>query len=346
MTAAAPTDLAAEILGRIATHTSKRPACAADVAALVGGDERAYWAALEQLKRECRINTAHIQRGGDPAPWLAIWPTGLPVKHHSWQDLNARGAFTVQHVETPRRFPQSPAARREIEENPMNKKPRSRASAEERRDHIARLVKGRPLANGLTVVEVADALGMSPQGVGYLIQCMLAGQRVAKGRAPGERAERLYDPNVTVAAADHSGEAAEMAARLEDHVPDATKMVDAPAAPIPQPVVDTAPRAEPEPEVLPAQTLEPADLATVADFLASVSDALGEMEPADDIDLSVAAAQVPDLPRAQMQFSLWDDGGLSIYDGDTLLQLEAADTVRLARLLGVPGYALGREVHA
>lgn len=305
MTAAAPTDLAAEILGRIATHTSKRPACAADVAALVGGDERAYWAALEQLKRECRINTAHIQRGGDPAPWLAIWPTGLPVKHHSWQDLNARGAFTVQHVETPRRFPQSPAARREIEENPMNTKPRSRASAEERRDHIARLVKGRPLANGLTVAEVAEALGMSPQGVGHLIQCMLAGQRVAKGRVPGERAERLYDPKATVAVACHSGE------------------VDPPAAPAPQPVVDT-----------------------VVTGLAAIADALGEMVPADDIDLSVAAAQVPDLPRAQMQFSLWDDGGLSIYDGDTLLQLEAADTVRLARLLGVPGYALAREVHA
>lgn len=309
MTTAAPTDLAAEILGRIATYTSKRPACAADVAALVGGDERAYWAALEQLKRECRINTAHIQRGGDPAPWLAIWPTGLPVKHHSWQDLNARGAFTVQHVETPRRFPQSPAARREIEENPMNKKSRSRQSAAEKRDRIAELVRGRTLAQGLTMKEIAHELDISPQGVGYLLEDMLGGQRVAMSMAPGERTNRLYDPMPLQATA--------------DHLPDATKMVDAPAAPASQPVVDT-----------------------VVTGLAAIADALGEMVPADDIDLSVAAAQVPDLPRAHVQFSLWDDGGLSIYDGDTLLQLEAADTVRLARLLGVPGYALGREVRA
>jgi len=38
-----------------------------------------------------------------------------------------------------------------------------------------------------------------------------------------------------------------------------------------------------------------------------------------------------------IEFALWDDGRLSIYDGGLLVQLASRDTARLARLLGVPG---------
>lgn len=268
---AATAALADRILAAIAAHNSQRPARAADVAAQLGGDERLFWAELEQLRRGCAINTAHIQRGADPAPWLAIWPTGLPVAHHSWRDLNVRGGFAVHRTETPRRFPQSPAARRAIEENTMSNKPRRRPSGKDRRDRIAELFRGRPLAQGLTYEEVARELGLSSQAVGYLVKEMLRGLRVARGCLPGERANRLYDP---AAAIDHS------------------------------------------------------------------------VVPADDIDIGAAAAQVAEAPRVQIHFALWDDGGLSIYDGDDLLQIAPADVARLARLLDGLGRVRASEVAA
>lgn len=304
---AASDALADRILAAIAHSSSKRPARAADIAAQLGGDEQPFWAALEQLRRGCAINTAHIQRGADPAPLLAIWPTGLPVAHHSWRDLNGRGGFAVHHTDTPRRFPQSPAARRQTEENTMSKTSRSRTSGQDRRDRIAELVCGRPLEQGLTYAEVARKLGLSPQGVGYLIEDMLGGLRVARGCLPGERANRLYDP---AAAIDHSVVPAEM--------------VEVPAA--------TTPPAVPA--------------ANVVAGLAAIADALGDMEPADDIDIGAAAAQVADAPRVQLHFALWDDGGLSIYDGDDLLQIAPADVARLARLIGGPGRVLTGEVAA
>jgi hypothetical protein len=136
---------AERVLQHLAGHTSKKPAREGDLLALVGGAEADFWAAI-----------AHIQRAGDPAPWLALWPTGLPVQHRSWKDLNALGCFAVQHIETPRRFPQSPAARRDLEETrTMPKNKRTRSSAEDRRNRIAELVQGRPIGQGFTVAEVA-----------------------------------------------------------------------------------------------------------------------------------------------------------------------------------------------
>lgn len=284
---AAPTT-AERVLQHLAGHTSKKPAREGDLLALVGGPEADFWAAIEALRSGGAINTAHIQRAGDPAPWLALWPTGLPVQHRSWKDLNAIGCFAVQHIETPRRFPQSPAARRDLEETrtmPKNKRPRS--SGEDRRNRIAELVQGRPIGQGITVAEVAEQLELTTQGVGYLLESMLGGLRVAKGRVPGERADRLYDPAA--------------------------------------PVDEAGPR--------------------IAQELAAIADAIGDMEPEPAPCIAEAAAQVAQVaaPAARIEFALWDDGRVSIYDGDTLLMLNAADTVRLARLLGVPGHALAGE---
>lgn len=78
-----------------------------------------------------------------------------------------------------------------------------------------------------------------------------------------------------------------------------------------------------------------------------IANAVDDMVPEDEIDLSAAAAQVPEpSPEPspeRMQFALWDDGALSIYDGDDLLQIRPADVARLARLLGVPGCQLAGE---
>jgi hypothetical protein len=301
---------AERVLQHLAGHTSKKPAREGDLLALVGGAEADFWAAIEALRSGGAINTAHIQRAGDPAPWLALWPTGLPVQHRSWKDLNALGCFAVQHIETPRRFPQSPAARRDLEETrtmPKNKRPRS--SAEDRRNRIAELVQGRPIGQGFTVAEVAEQLDLTYQGVGYLLESMLC-LRVAKGRVPGERADRLYDP------------AASMAAVVPER------------APAPQQAAPAAPGDEAGPRI--------------AQELAAIADAIGDMEPEPAPCIAEAAAQVAQVAAtpARIEFALWDDGRVSIYDGDTLLMLHAADTVRLARLLGVHGHALAGEVAA
>lgn len=310
---------AERVLQHLAGHTSKKPAREGDLLALVGGAEADFWAAIEALRNGGAINTAHIQRAGDPAPWLALWPTGLPVQHRSWKDLNAIGCFAVQHIETPRRFPQSPAARRDLEETrTMPKNKRTRSSDEDRRNRIAELIQGRPIGQGITVAEVAEQLELTTQGVRYLLESMLGGLRVAKGRVPGERADRLYDP------------AASMAAVVPER------------APAPQQAAPAAP------EVCPAQPLEPlepADISTIADFLSAAAAAIGDMEPEPAPCIAEAAAQVAQLAAtpARIEFALWDDGRVSIYDGDTLLMLQAADTARLARLLGVPGHALASE---
>lgn len=81
--------LAERILATIANASSKLPANADDVAALVGGPEAEFWHAFEQLKRDHRVNVAIIRRAADPKEWLAIWPTGLPVKHETWLDAQA-----------------------------------------------------------------------------------------------------------------------------------------------------------------------------------------------------------------------------------------------------------------
>ena len=300
---ASSADLGERILAQLAGHDSKRPARADDVAALIGGCEHLYWAAIERLKGTSQINCAHIKRGTDPEPWLAIWPTGARPRMDSWHALNARGHFTTTRTFTPQRLPQSIAARRAAQEIEMKQSP---TATQQRRQKIADLVAGRPLTDGLPLKALAAELDITVEGVRHLIKSMLGGQRVALGKLPKDHGHRAYDP------------AAEQ--------PTAEVAAGEPFA-----AADTAPGAEPEPEVLPAQTLEPADLSSVADFLASVSNALGDMEPDDP-----APPTPPQTNPARISFALWDDGGLSIYDGDELLQIAPADVARLARLLGVP----------
>lgn len=299
MTAPAmPADLGERILAQLAGHDSKRPARADDVAALVGGDEPAYWAAIEQLKGRSQINCAHIKGPRDPEPWLAIWPTGLPARMDTWHDLNARGHFNSRRPFTPQRMPQGLAARRAAQEIEMKQTP---DTTEQRREHIAACVLGRQLEDGVTLKAIAEELGLSVEGVRHLVKTMEGGQRVARGRIPGEQCHRLYAPAAAVTPA---------------------AAVCRSLAAIADAIGDMEPEGEPAPE----------------------APSKGPAEPC----MAEAAAQVAHvgLPPARIEFALWDDGRVCIYDGDTLLQLSAADTVRLARLLGVPGHALGSEVVA
>lgn len=293
--------LADRILAAIASAHSRKPANADDVLAVIGGDAPDFWRAVEQLKDECRINAATIKTQLDAAPWMAIWPTGTPVAHRTWKDLNAAGAFaTLPAACMPKRMPTTPDLERDPRPD-LRKITREAEgkivpiSADQRRDRIAQLAAGRTLANGIKFADVAADLGISVEGVRYLTKRMGEGNRIAVGLLGTELAHRIYDP----------------AAELADYV----------------------------------------SLVREGDMAAE--------QPAADIDLTAAAAPTakpcgacadgcqgtecrlikdsPPIHADRVTFALWDDGGLSIYDGDDLLQLPPADTARLARLLGVPG---------
>ncbi len=96
----------------IAHNTSKRPARALDVLALVGADEAPFWAALEALLRTARIHTAHIQRPaqGDTQPWLAIWPTGIYMPPRAWTGAHLSCLF-IRHDTTALKKAHSPRSR-------------------------------------------------------------------------------------------------------------------------------------------------------------------------------------------------------------------------------------------
>lgn len=296
---AAPPDAALmqQIATLIASNDSKRPARAPDLAAQVGGDEAAFWKALEQMKRDARINTALIKRGQDPEPWLAIWPTCLPRRNDTWKDLNARGHFSIHPSHTtPPRFPQAADPERDPrpdlrrithpKEPAMKATPAShtRIEADRNRQQIADLVRGKPMGEGMTVKDIANALGLSTAATSYLIDTIKT-DSVVRGRKEGQRADVVYDPRVV-------GEAAIGAAADAGAVAEAA----------PEPVIDVR-----------------------RDVCRSNASAIRK--------LAVTKKQGSRF----IEFSLLDDGRLSIYDGDDLVQLTGADTARLARLLGVPG---------
>lgn len=332
-TPASPEALEARILAAIAKASSRQPANADDALAQVGGDAAAYWQALERMKRDCRINVAIIRRAADPKEWMAIWPTNLPVQHRSWKDLNAVGAFGTHPAGT---IHQHMPCRRDPERDPRPDLRQVTAKAAgkqtqihgpERRDRIATLAAGRTLEHGITFHEVAADLGISVEGVRYLVKRMADGSRVAVGKRPNEHAHRLYDPTAQAGADVSLTNEGDMPAQAADEAPD----------PLPHQVVEPADEATADPAACAAEPCgdRPA-CASIAADLAAIADAIGDMEPDDE------PAFCPELPRpaVRINFALWDDGGLSIYDGDDLLQLPPADTARLARLLGVPGNPL------
>lgn len=79
-------ELPDRILQHIGRATSQQPARAEEVRAALGLAASDFDPALQLLARDCRINTAQIQRRGDAAPWLAIWPTGVCLPSAAWNN--------------------------------------------------------------------------------------------------------------------------------------------------------------------------------------------------------------------------------------------------------------------
>lgn len=80
------TALQERVLRQISKASSKHPANADEVRKALAGEHNLFMSALESLLRDSQISTAHVQRKGDPAPWRAIWPTGVT--------LHSSGAWT------------------------------------------------------------------------------------------------------------------------------------------------------------------------------------------------------------------------------------------------------------
>lgn len=163
-------DLPARILAVIAKASSQHPACAADVLALVGGEEPAFWAAVEQLYRDRRINTAHIQKKHDPAPWLALWPTGVclpaaPISGKSLSGLFVRhrpndlyAAHAPRSVLKPEPAPE-PAPTQEEKLMPHRRK------KGELQVDLTKLVADHTAESPITVFDAAQRLGVSPDNL-------------------------------------------------------------------------------------------------------------------------------------------------------------------------------------
>ena len=190
------------ILAAMAGHDSKHPARSVDIAALVGADEAAYLVALKALLDQRSVNCAHVLRKGDAAPWLAIWPTGVRVGMDTWKQLTESGHFAVGSLVAKQQLPESISKRRQREAAELaasKQDARRTATASARREALVALVAGKTLANGLTTKELAAEIGMSHQGVDWLLTT-IADRRVARGRVKGARADRIYDPTASAAA--------------------------------------------------------------------------------------------------------------------------------------------------
>lgn len=293
--------LAERILGHIKGACSKKPASAPDVAALVGGPESHFWAAVEQLRRDHLINTAHIKRAADTAPWLALWPTGLPLRHRTWKDLNAVGAFTALPAGAiPQRMPQRPDPTRDPRPDLRAVTNKEIAMHKDKafgriRDAVLALLADRQVGQSLTASELHALIAKDdPEaGVSSVNEACIRLHRNGRiARTTRARPEGGRGPLAVSAFYD-----------------------------IVHKLADTDPAA-----------LLPATAQATAAQAFSARNAEPPATPATQTAAAVATA--PATPT--INFALWDDGGLSIYDGDELLQLQPADTARLARLLGVP----------
>ncbi|HRD34049.1 MAG TPA: hypothetical protein PLR02_07315 [Rhodocyclaceae bacterium] len=158
-------DLANLILAKLARASSKRPARAADVAALVGGHEPDFWRALEQLVVHRQVATAHIQRPArDPEPWLAIWPTGLHAAPGGWTG-NSHSCLFVPTTPTHEALhaAQAPRVRAVAPEPDPAPVPAVRRPVGELQKAVLTAARGRSRANALRFVDLGAQLNSTNQ---------------------------------------------------------------------------------------------------------------------------------------------------------------------------------------
>lgn len=334
MNAAAEAPLTARILGAIARSTSKHPANAADVLAQVGGKETDFWSAIATLIHGRAIASAHIQRQrpvADPAPWLAIWPTGVNLDSGAWRSDTHSSLFSG--TRTVPRFPAAPdptrdprpdlgvAAKRivrsittskptketimpvtdfsapEPKSETVYKPARTTRKAQGRRDRVSAAIAGCSRANAIELMKIAEAIGLTPEGTAAIIK-HLEEDGVAQRFHVGKGIKRrcwVFDPRTEI-----------QDAKLD-----------------PDCIADNGATHD----------------ACKADHLHGVTEMAAQ--PAyrhDDIevhDLVAGDASIPDS-ATEVRIALWDDGSISFVEEEKVTQFDRSVVERLALLLGVP----------
>ncbi len=294
-------ELPERILAALGRATSQRPARAEAVRSSTDTDEATFAAAIEQLAAGRRLNCAWIQKAGDAAPWLAIWPTGLPAKNAAWTN-GSHSALFVTHrpndlyqAHAPRSTP--PAAPEPSPEPETRTMETPRKKGQLQAD-FTQLLAGRDHA--VTLSAAAKQLGCSVESLRHAARALVQKGEVESLDLAGVTAYMLAAP----------------AARTDPVAAGLDAVAEAVAA------------MEPEPAPLP-QPLYHADDLRVTEIHAVAAAA-------------PAAPAVPDAPQPEhvVRIALWDDGTLTIADGDDILQYGPDVTRRLALLLGVPGTTL------
>lgn len=295
-------DTCARILEQIKGHCSKKPARADEVAALVRGKRSDYQEALEHLVGSHQVATATIKRQADPAPWMAIWPTGVRPRVGKWGSTSHGSLFGGQR--TPAHLPQSPDPTRDPRPDLgyASRAPRAAAMKEEhivsiqrtnpRRDQAVAMIAGRNREHAIARKEIAAGTGLSTQGAASLCDVLekhgLAQTFVVGGGS--RRTVMVFDPKAKA-----------------DDVPAQEPAAQAPAAKEFDSIdIDLAngPRRAEE----------------------SARDQLVELQPSND-------------PGERCHFALFCNGELALVTGGLYVVVSPADTKRLAALLGVGGGA-------
>ena len=299
-------ELPGRILAAVAKATSSHPARATDVLALVGGEEPAFWAEIDQLYALRRINTAYVQRKGDVQFWLAIWPTGVclpvpPMSGNSFAGLFVKhrpddlyAAHAPRSTPTPAAAPKpapapKPVSTKEAVMPTATTPHRAKGSLQ---TAVTDLLRGRDRAAALTVADVADKLDDTTDNIRFPLRALAAQGGIAETtQVAGRRKVRAYyDPATDSRAVSEAA------------------LTDVPDNPRSPPAATGAPCVE---RRAPQPLYRDGDM-TVSEIPA------------------VACAE-------QIEFALWDDGRLTIAAGDEITLIPPDATRRLALLLGVPG---------
>lgn len=203
-------DLAQRILTKLAKASSKRPARAADVAALVGGPEPDFWRALEQLVGSRQVATAHIQKlPRDPEPWLAIWPTGLHAPAGGWTG-NSHSCLFVPTTPTHEALhaAQAPRVRAVVAPEPASVRAGEPLPACPEKSPVQRAIlaatRGLPQSQALCVPDLAKRIGIKDTSIqSSLLKLERAGKiAICKFEQPNARGAMrpirvVYDPSAS-----------------------------------------------------------------------------------------------------------------------------------------------------
>lgn len=291
-------DIAPRILAAIVRASSKRPARASEVLARLDAPAPESQAALDRLIASRQVATARIQRRNDPEPWLAIWPTGVTLRHGAWSNDTHSALFERDtSINRKLRDASAPRVRPGIDQDappppPTGQEEPAMTTIYAPRERLAKGQLQTLIASALHEAGGPMTCKQLAERTDRSIECirMICKTMVDKG---------LLEP--------------------DDSLPlQAFRLAPQPAATAAAPTTAGITVTEIEPEQIEAAP-------------APAVEAPEQPEPLTELRGRDATS-----PSPEVHFALWDDGQLTIDDGEQIIVLPPSRTARLAALLGVP----------